>query len=320
MTLLSRLLAACAFAACAAQAQTYPSKPIVFVNTFPPGGGSDVITRLLAAKLAPQIGQQVIVENRAGATGTIGTTSVARAAPDGYTMLFATAGAIGVAPALYRNLAYDPVKSFAPVIEVARGHFALLVTASLPVNNATELIAHARRNPGKLNYGSAGQGSVHHLAGEILRQATGIDIVHVPFKGTGPAFPALIAGDIQIMFEGGASWIPHVRSGRLRAIAVSGPRRIPLLPDIPTFAEQGIQGVEPSFWWGVLLPAGAPRPVIDKLNAEFRQVLNDPEVRNSLQQQGAEATPGTPEAFGRLVADEAVRWKQVVAAAGVKPE
>lgn len=313
-------LAAALIGMSAAHAQTYPSKPIVFVNTFAPGGGSDIITRLLAAKLAPQIGQQVIVENRAGATGTIGAGSVARAAPDGYTMMFATAAAMAVAPALYRNLSFDPVKSFAPVIEVARGYFALLVNSSLPANNVAELVEHAKRNPGKLNFGSAGQGSVHHLGGEMLRQASGIDIVHVPFKGTGPAFPALIAGDIQIMFEGGASWIPFVQAGRLRAIAVSGPRRFPLLPDVPTFAEQGVQGVELSFWWGILFPAGTPRPVVDKMNAEFRKVLGDPEVKNSLLQQGGEATPGTPEAFGRHIADEVVRWKQVVSRAGVQAE
>ncbi len=314
------LLCAALLITSAAQAQSYPSKPIVFVSTFPPGGGSDIVTRLLAAKLATNLGQQVPVDNRAGATGTIGAASVARAAPDGYTMMFGTAAALAVAPALYGNLSFDPVKSFAPVIEVARGYFVLLVNPSLPVKNATELVDHAKRNPGKLNFGSSGQGSVHHLGGEMLKLATGIDMVHVPFKGTGPALPALAAGDIQVMFEGGASWIPYAQAGRLRPVAVSGPKRFPVLPDVPTFMEQGIQGVELAFWWGIVMPAGTPRPIIEKMNAEFRKVLTDPDLANSLRQQGAEASPGTPESLGRLIADEQVRWKQVVTRAGVKVE
>ena len=314
------LLCAALLITSAAHAQSYPSKPIVFVSTFPPGGGSDIVTRLLAAKLATNLCQQVPVDNRAGATGTIGAASVARAVPDGYTMMFGTAAALAVAPAHYGNLSFDPEKSFAPVIEVARGYFVLLVNPSLPVKNATELVDHAKRNPGKLNFGSSGQGSVHHLGGEMLKLATGIDMVHVPFKGTGPALPALAAGDIQVMFEGGASWSPYAQAGRLRPVAVSGPKRFPVLPDVPTFMEQGIQGVELAFWWGIVMPAGTPRPIIDRMNTEFRKVLTDPDLANSLRQQGAEASPGTPESLGRLIADEQVRWKQVVTRAGVKVE
>lgn len=314
------LLCATVLCAPAAHSQTYPSKPITFVSTFPPGGGSDIVTRLLAARLSANLGLQIPVDNRVGAAGTIGAASVARASPDGYTMMFGTAAALSVAPALYGNLSFDPVKSFTPVIEVARGYFVLLVNPSLPVKSATDLVEYAKRNPGRLNFGSSGQGSVHHLGGEMLKQATGIDMVHVPFKGTGPALPALAAGDIQVMFEGGSSWIPYAQAGRLRPIAVSGPRRFPVLPDVPTFTEQGIQGAELAFWWGIVMPAGTPRPIVDRMNAEFRRVLTDPELVASLRQQGAEASPGTPEGLARLIAEEQARWTQVVARAGVKVE
>jgi tripartite-type tricarboxylate transporter receptor subunit TctC len=312
--------AAAAAVATGAAAQTYPAKPVTLVNAFPPGGPTDIVARQIAAKLSQRFGQQVIVDNRAGAAGTIGAASVARAEPDGYTLLFGVAANLAVAPAVLKSVPYDPVKSFAPVIEVARGPYVLMVNPSVPAKDVAEFVAYAKRNPGKLNYGSPGQGSVHHLATEMLKQATGIDIVHVPYKGSAPAYTAVMAGEIQVLLDGMPAPLPHLRAGKMRPLGVTGDKRLGALPEVRSFAEQGVQGVDAQFWWGILVPAGTPQPVIVRLNAEIAHALNDPEIRATFDKQNIEPSPGTAEAFGAWIAAERGRWAQVVAKAGIKVE
>ena len=299
-------------------AQTYPAKPITLVNAFPPGGSTDIIARQLAAKLSQRFGQQVVVDNRAGASGTIGAASVARAEPDGYTMLFGVAANLAVAPAVLKSLPYDPVKSFASVVEIARGPYVLTVNPSVPAKDVAEFVAYAKQNPGKLNYGSPGQGSVHHLVNEMLKQATGIDLVHVPYKGGAPMYTAVVAGEVQVLIDGMPGPLAHIRSGKIRALGVTGDRRLAVLPDVKSFAEQSVKGVDAQFWWGIVVPAGTPQPVIARLNAEITQALADPEIKATFQNQNIEPSPGTSEAFGAWIAAERVRWVEVVAKAGIK--
>lgn len=303
-----------------AAAQVYPSKPVTLVNAFPPGGPTDIVARQIAAKLSQRFGQQVIVDNRAGAAGTIGAGSVARAEPDGYTMLFGVAANLAVAPAVLKSVPYDPVKSFAPVVEIARGPYVLMVHPSVPAKDVAEFVAYARQHPGKLNYGSPGQGSVHHLATEMLKQATGIDMVHVPYKGGAPMYTAIMAGEIQVLIDGMPAPLPHLRSGKMRPLGVTGDKRLGALPDVRSFAEQGVKGVDAQFWWGIVVPAGTPQPIIARLNAEITQALTDPEIKATFEKQNIEPSPGTSEAFGAWIAAERGRWAQVVAKAGIKPE
>jgi tripartite-type tricarboxylate transporter receptor subunit TctC len=321
MTMIRNLLCALAAgAATGAAAQTYPSKPVTLVNAFPPGGSTDIIARQLAAKLSQRFGQQVVVDNRAGASGTIGAASVARAEPDGYVMLFGVAANLAVAPAVLKSLPYDPVKSFAAVVEIARGPYVLSVNPSIPAKDLAEFVAYAKQNPGKLNYGSPGQGSVHHLVNEMLKQATGIDMVHVPYKGGAPMYTAVVAGEVQVLIDGMPGPLAHIRSGKIRALGVTGDKRLAVLPAVPSFAEQGVTGVDAQFWWGIVVPAGTPQPVIARLNAEITQALTDPEIRATFQNQNIEPSPGTPEAFGAWIAAERARWVEVVTKAGIKLE
>jgi tripartite-type tricarboxylate transporter receptor subunit TctC len=304
--------------AAGAGAQTYPSKPVTLVNAFPPGGSTDIIARQLAAKLSQRFGQQVVVDNRAGASGTIGAASVARAEPDGYTMLFGVAANLAVAPAVLKSLPYDPVKSFAPVVEIARGPYVLTVNPSVPAKDLAEFVAYAKQNPGKLNYGSPGQGSVHHLVNEMLKQATGIDMVHVPYKGGAPMYAGVVAGEVQVLIDTMPGPLAHIRSGKIRALGVTGDRRLAVLPAVPSFAEQGVRGVDAQFWWGIVVPAATPQPVTARLNAEITRALADPEIKATFENQNIDPSPGTPEAFGAWIAAERARWTEVVAKAGIK--
>ena len=288
------------------------------MNAFPPGGSTDIIARQLAAKLSQRFGQQVVVDNRAGASGTIGAASVARAEPDGYTMLFGVAANLAVAPAVLKTLPYDPVKSFAPVVEIARGPYVLTVNPSVPAKDVAEFVAYAKQNPGKLNYGSPGQGSVHHLVNEMLKQATGIDMVHVPYKGGAPMYTAVVAGEVQVLIDGMPGPLAHIRSGKIRALGVTGDKRLAALPAVPSFAEQGVRGVDAQFWWGIVVPAGTPQPVVARLNAEITRALADPEIKATFENQNIDPSPGTPEAFGAWIAAERARWIEVVARAGIK--
>jgi tripartite-type tricarboxylate transporter receptor subunit TctC len=310
--------AVAAAVAAGAGAQTYPAKPVTLVNAFPPGGATDIVARQLAAKLSQRFGQQVVVDNRAGAAGTIGAAAVARADPDGYTMLFAVAANMAVAPAVLKNVPYDPVKSFAPVIEIARGPYVLMVNPSVPAKDLAEFVAYARQNPGKLNYATPGQGSVHHLVNEMLKQATGIDTVHVPYKGGAPMYTAVVAGEVEVLIDGMPGPLAHIRAGKVRALGVTGDKRLAVLPDVRSFAEQGVKGVDAQFWWGIVVPAGTPPPIVARLNAEIGQALTDPEIRATFEKQNIEPSPGTAEAFGAWIAAERVRWAQVVAKANIK--
>ena len=315
---LKALLASFALALCTSAAAQFPAKPITLVCAFPPGGSVDVVTRQLAAGLAKYIGQNVLVENRVGAGGTIGTGAVAKAAPDGYTILLGTTSALGVSPALYKEVPYDPIKSFVPIIEVTRGPFILTVKPSLGVKNLKDVIELARRNPGKLNAGSAGQGSVHHLALEQFKQAAGLNIVHVPFKGGAPAWTALLGGEIDIVFDSMPG--PLLFPGKVQPIAIAGPERLPGLPGVPTFAEEGLPGVSTVFFWALLAPAGTPADVVAKLNEAAGKALRDPQIKDIFAKQSMETTPGTQEQIARFMAQEIPRWREVVQKAGLKQE
>jgi len=310
-------VAASVFSSLAA-AQAFPSRPVTMVVPFPGGGSVDVVARQMGARFAHYLGQNVVVENRVGAGGTIGTGAVAKAAPDGYTVLLGTTSALGVSPALYKSVPYDPLTSFVPIVEVTRGPFVISVRPDVPAKNLAELIALAKSQPGKLNSGSAGQGSVHHLALEMFKQAAGIDIVHVPFKGGGPAWQALLGGNIDVMFDSMPG--PLLFPGRVRTLAVAGPARLPGLPDVPTFAEAGLPGVETIFFWVMLAPAGTPQDVVAKLYSAFSQALRDPALKGDFAKLSMETTPGTQEEIAAFMAREIPRWREVVRKAGLKPE
>jgi tripartite-type tricarboxylate transporter receptor subunit TctC len=315
-----KLLLSLLFVAGGAAAQTYPAKPITIVNGFPPGGPTDLTLRQVAAKLTERVGQPVVIDNRAGAAGTIAGAYVAKAAPDGYTLMFGVAANLAVALATMKNPPYDPATAFSPIIEVARGPYVWMVKPAVPARDMKEFVAWAKANPGKVNYGSPGQGSVHHLAGELFKRSAGIDMVHVPYKGGTTAYTALLGGEIDAMFDSMPGPLPHIAAGKIRALGVTGAKRLPSLPDVPTLAEQGIAGIDVHFWWGFVGPAGLPKDVVAKLNAEFGRALADPDLKATLAKWSIEATPGTPEAFGAYIAQEAKRWKEAVAAAGLKLE
>lgn len=319
MTVLRIALILIALAASAqASSQEFPSRPIRILNGFQAGGPPDIALRKIASGLEARPGQPVVVENRVGATGTIAASAVARAEPDGHTLLFGVAANMAVAPAMMANPPYDPAKAFSPVIEVARGPYVWVVRADAPARTLPEFIAWSRQNPGKLNYASPGLGSVHHLSTELFKQAAGLHIVHVPYKGG--MYVALIAGEVQGMFESMPGPLPHIEAGKVRALGVTGNRRLRVLPDVPTFAEQGVADNDVSSWWGVVGPAGMPEAIVARLNAEIAAILADPELRTTMSKWGIEPTPGTPESFGSHIRQESTRWKERVARFAVKPE
>ena len=309
------LLAACASALAAAQ--PYPARPLTIVNGFPPGGPTDAALRPIAAKLAGRFGQPVLVDNRPGAAGMLGAAAVARAAPDGYVLLFGVAANLAVAPATMRRPPYDPVRAFTPVGEIARGPYLWLVRADNPAHDMAQFISWTKANPGKVNYASPGQGSVHHIATEMLKQKTGADMTHVPYKGGAALGAALLGGEVQAMIESPSAYLANIRAGKLRALAVTGEHRLPALPDVATLDEQGIHGLDVHSWWGLAGPAGMPKEIVARLNAELRAVLADPELRQLFAKMNVTPTPGTPEAFAAYIAEEAQRWKRFVAESGV---
>jgi tripartite-type tricarboxylate transporter receptor subunit TctC len=312
------LVALASFAAMSVAMAQYPSRPVTMIVPFPPGGSLDTVARQIAASVAGNLGQNVIIENKVGAGGTIGSGAAAKAAPDGYTVLFGTTSALAVSPALYKNVPYDPLKSFVPIIEVTRGPFILSVKLSLAVSNVRELVELAKNNPGKLNAGSAGKGSVHHLALEMFKQAAGVDIVHVPFKGGAPAWNALIGEQIDILFDSMPG--PLLFKGRARPLAVAGPQRLAGLPDVPTFAEAGLPGVSTVFFWAILAPAGTPPGIVAKLNEALGQTLRDPTMKEIFAKQSMETTPGSVEDIARFMQEEIPRWREAVRKAGLKQE
>jgi tripartite-type tricarboxylate transporter receptor subunit TctC len=298
----------------------YPTKPIRLVVPFTPGGSTDILARAVAQELTKAWGQAVIVDNVPGAGGAIGAEKVAKAAPDGYTLLMGHIGTLAVNPSLYPNLPYDPIKSFAPVAWVARVPNVLVVHPSVKATNVKELVALAKASPGRMNYGSGGNGSAANLATEYFKLQTGTSILHIPYRGTAPAVTDLMGGQIQLLFTGAPAVLGQVKSGQLRALAVSSPTRLAALPDLPTVAESGYAGFEADQWYGVVAPAGTPHDVLTKLNTQINQALNAPDIKTRLNNEGAIATPATPEAFGQLIANELARWKPVIQSGRVKAE
>jgi tripartite-type tricarboxylate transporter receptor subunit TctC len=299
-------------------AQTFPAKPAKIVVPFPPGGPLDAVGRAIADKLTQAWGQAVIVDNKPGAGGNIGADLVAKSPPDGYTIVMGALSTHAVNPSLYPSMPYDAVKDFVPITLVAMTPNVLVVNPSLPVHSVKELIAYAKANPGKLSFGSGSTGSAGHLAGELFKVDTGVDMVHVPYKGGAPAMQALLAGDTQLMFDNLANSMPQVKAGKLRALAVTTAQRSKLAPELPTMAEAGVPGFDISTWFGLLAPAGTPAAVIAKWNAEVTRILEAPEMRERLALQGAEAAPTTPQQFGAFIAAELAKYARIVKASGAK--
>jgi len=312
MTLASRLAVALAFAlsAVAASAQ-YPVKPIRLVVPFSPGAGTDTVARYVAQKLSDRLGQQVVVDNRTGAGGAIGAAEVAKADPDGYTLLFVASPFTTVA-ASARNPGYDPVGQFAPVAPIASGPLAFVVAPSVPAATMREFIDLARREPGKLNYGSAGSGSVNHLALELFMARTATTLVHVPYRGIADATKDLLGGTLQAMTASIPAALPLAADKRVRVLAVTGARRIPQMPDVPSWQEQGVTNAEVINYWGIVAPAGTPREPIARIAAEVKRILAQPDVRERLEREGAELIPGEPADLGVLIAKDLASWKKLI--------
>lgn len=307
-----------AVAASWASAQTYPSRPIRLVVPFPAGGTTDILAREVGQRLTLSFGQSVVIDNRPGAGGNIGSDLVAKSAPDGYTLLMGTVGTHAINPSLYARMPYDNVKDFAPVILVASVPNVLEVTPSLPVNSVRELIKLAKEKPGQINFASSGSGTSIHLSGELFKTMAGVDMTHIPYKGSAPAITDLIGGQVQVMFDNLPSSLPQIKAGKLRALAVTSVQRAPALPDVPTIAESGLPGFEASSWFGVLAPAGTPPAIIARLNADLGQWLQSPDAREKLLAQGALAAGGSPEAFAAHIRAETEKWARVVKVSGAK--
>jgi tripartite-type tricarboxylate transporter receptor subunit TctC len=304
-----------------AEAQVYPNRPIRMIVPFPAGGPTDSMARIISDRLGTVLGQSVVVENRGGgAGGSIGAKAVATADPDGYTILITPGGSLTTGPAVHKNIGYDPVKVFTPVAQLIETPLIVAVHPDLPVKSLAEVVTYAKANSGKISWGSQGFGTAPHLLAELFKLEAGVNILHVPYRGTAPMLAAVIAGEVQLVADPGTTSLPHVQSGRLRAIAIAGPDRHPQLPDVPTTVEAGYPKLQAPFWLGVVAPAGTPRAIIDKLNAAFRDALSQPETRARLAAVGAEIKIGTPEDFGRMLAMELARWSAVVKAANITAE
>ncbi len=301
-----------------AMAQAYPSKPIRLVVTFAAGGSSDSLARGVAKQLSEQMGVSVVVENRPGAGGSIGSEVVAKGQGDGYLLLFGTIGTHGIGPALYKNLPFDPVKDFAPISLLHLLPNVLIVTNELPVHSVRELIDYAKANPGRISFASAGNGSVSHLAGELFRMQTKTQLVHIPYKGGGAAMPDVIAGRVSIMFETVTNALAAARGGRVRALAVTGIERWKQAPELPTIAESGVTGYRVDSWTGLLAPASAPQPVIERLNAEVVKATKTPAYREQMAALGVEAVSSTPEEFRAYMVEEIAKWRQAIQLSGAK--
>ena len=314
------LLIALALGATLAQGQAYPSKPIHLIVPFPPGGPTDIVGRLVAQKLAEGLGQPVVVDNRPGAGGTVGSTAAAKAAADGYTLLYGSTSTLAIAPGLYHDLAYDPRSAFAPISLVSRGAIIAAVNAQVPARTLQEFIALAKKTPGTLSYASAGSGTPPHLAAELFKSIAGVDVLHVPYKGGAPAINDLVGGQVQAIFEGQVVLLPHIKSGRVRALAITGAKRDPALPDVPTFAQAGLPQYDAYFWSGLVAPGGTPADIVGKLNAVLVRALNTAEVREALLRQGLEPAGTTPAEFAAFIGSEVERWGRVAKASGAKVE
>src|SRR5712671_1012532 len=318
------VLKACALAAlaisAAAQPQVYPARPIRMIVAYPPGGGTDIVGRMLAQKLGESLGQTVVVENRGGASGNIGTELAARAAADGYTILMGNVAPNAINVSLFKDLPFDPVADFAPVSLVASTPNILVVHPSTPARTVKEVIALAKAKPGMLNFASAGVGSSSHLAGELFRILAGADIVHVPYKGAGPAMVDVLSGQVQLYFATMPAAMPHVKTGKLAPVAVTSARRSQALPDLPTIAESGVPAYEASTWYGVLAPAHTPSAVVARLHGDIAKILADAALHARLADQGFDPVGSSPEEFGAYIKSEILKWGKVIRDAGIRPE
>jgi len=327
MKRLSMSFVLCAFSALTlftgtlgAQPAAYPTKPIRFVVPYPAGGPLDAVARLLGQKVAESTGQPVIVENKAGAGGNIGADAVAKAPPDGYTILMGAVATHAINPTLYSSIPYDPVRDFIPVTQVASTPNVLVVNPSVPANNVREFIAYAKAHPGKLNFGSGSTGSAGHLAGELFGAMAGVQMTHVPYKGAAPAMNDLIGGQIQLMFDNLASSLGQVRAGRVRALAVTTARRTALAPELPTIAESGLPGFDISTWFGIFVPARTPREIVERLHSEFTRALAMPEVRDKMLALGAEPVGNRADEFAAYIHAEAEKYARVIKASGARAD
>jgi tripartite-type tricarboxylate transporter receptor subunit TctC len=315
---MKRLLLLLCFACTSALAQPYPAKPVRVIVPYPPGGGNDTLGRLFAAKLGERMGQQFLVENRPGAGAMIGTEAAAKSPPDGYTILLSSIATHALSPNLYARVPYDPVKDFAPITLLGIAPTVLVVPADLPAKNLQELIALAKAKPGSLAYASGGNGTPPHVNAEVFKAVAGVDLLHVAYKGGGPALVDLMAGRVQVMLDTAASAMPHVRSGKLRAIALSAPKRSPDLPDLPTFAEAGLPQYETNAWYSMHAPAGTPPEIVRRLNAELVAILKDPEILARFRSLATDPVGNSPEEFGAFVKAELEKYARVIKAAGIK--
>jgi tripartite-type tricarboxylate transporter receptor subunit TctC len=316
--LLSLASAALIATAGGALAQSYPAKPVRMIVPFPAGGATDIVARLIAQKLTESWRVQVLVDNRGGAGGTIGSDLAAKSPPDGYTILMATSSTHAIAPSLYTKLAYDPVRDFAPVTLVASATILLAVHPSLPTRNVKDLIALARKRPDALSFASSGNGGISHLIGEHFKSVAGIRMLHVPYKGDTPALIDLVSGQVQLMFGTAVSFLPYVKSGRLNALAVTNPKRSPIVPNVPTVAESGLPGFEALQWFGIFAPAGTPKDVVAKLNADIVKATRLPDVRERMTTLGADVVGNTPAEFAAFQKADTAKWAKVVKASGAK--
>jgi tripartite-type tricarboxylate transporter receptor subunit TctC len=313
-------LAAVALIMNATAVAQYPAKPVRLVVPFPAGGPTDIVGRTIGQKLGETLGQPVVIDNRAGAGGVIGTEQVAKAPPDGYTILLGTIGGLAVAMSLYPNRGYDTLRDFTPVTQAVTVTNIMVVHPSLPVSNVRELVALARSKPGTLNYASSGSGTVTHLAGELLKSMARVNIVHIPFKGGAPALTALMSGEVEMSFENSLIVVPHIKAGKLHALAVTGAHRSRLMPELPTIAEGGLPGYNASGWYGFVVPAAVPKDIVARLAGDITRVLRLPDVIERLSGQGAEPVGGTPEQFGAFIRSEIDKWTRLVKSANMKAD
>ncbi len=313
-------LLACALLATSALAQSYPNKTVKLVVPFPPGGGNDVIARIIGQKLTAKLGQSFVIENKAGANGIVGLTAVKQATPDGYTLGIAAAGPMAVNPALYDKLPYDPVKDFEPITNMVIYPLLLVTHPSLPVKTMKEFLALAKQKPDTINYASPGSGNSGHLAGELLNAMAKVKTVHVPYKGQGPAMTDLLAGQVQALYSSIPSVLPYVEQGRLNALGIGSTKRLSSMPQVPTIAESGVPGYEAYSWIGIVAPPGTPKDIVAKLNKEITEILRQKDVEDDLLRQGAIPAGDTPEKFAVFIKDEIVKWGGVVKSANIKAD
>jgi tripartite-type tricarboxylate transporter receptor subunit TctC len=304
-----------------ASAQAFPTKPVRIIVAFPPGGGTDIVARLLAPKLGEAWGgQAVIVENRAGASGTVGTEAAARAEPDGHTLFMATMGNMTANQHLYPKMGVDPLGAFAPITKVVDVHFVFVANASLAAGNVTELIELAKKRPGEIAYSSSGPGGAPHLAMELFKRRAGVDLAHIPYKGSGPGMNDLIGGRVMLTMDSLLQSLPHIKAGRLRALAVLGPKRAALLPEVPTIAESGLPGYALTNWFGLVAPKATPREILLKLNHDVLRILRDGELQKKIADLGADVVGNSAEEFGAAMRAESAQWAEVIKAAGIRVE